>query len=164
VSVLDDFRAAEQRVAQRLKELAPAVAEYRELEAVAQRLGIDSGAPATETAPAKTAPAQPAPAEPAETARPARTRRASRPRRARAAAATNTTAPRKARAGSRRRTPPAGREQQLLELVRARPGITVREAGQDFGVDPTSLYRLVRRLEQNGQLRKKGRGLEPVAS
>jgi len=40
VSVLDDFRAAEQRVAQRLKELAPAVAEYRELEAVAQRLGI----------------------------------------------------------------------------------------------------------------------------
>ena len=159
MSVIDDFRAAEQRVAQRLKELAPAVAEYRELEAVAQRLGIDSGAPAAETAPA-----QPAPAETAETARPARTRRASRPRRARAAAATNTTAPRKARAGSRRRTPPAGREQQLLELVRARPGITVREAGQDFGVDPTSLYRLVRRLEQNGQLRKKGRGLEPVAS
>jgi len=159
VSVLDDFRAAEQRVAQRLKELEPAVAEYHELEAVAQRLGIDSGAPAAETAPA-----QPAPAETAETARPARTRRASRPRRARAAAATNTTAPRKARAGSRRRTPPAGREQQLLELVRARPGITVREAGQDFGVDPTSLYRLVRRLEQNGQLRKKGRGLEPVAS
>ena len=154
MSVLDDFRAAEQRVAQRLKELAPAVAEYRELEAVAQRLGIDSGAPAAETAPA----------EPTETARPAQTRRASRPRRARAAAATNTTAPRKARAGSRRRTPPAGREQQLLELVRARPGITVREAGQDFGVDPTSLYRLVRRLEQNGQLRKKGRGLEPVAS
>ena len=154
MSVLDDFRAAEQRVAQRLKELAPAVAEYRELEAVAQRLGIDSDAPAAETAPAETA----------ETARPARTRRASRPRRARAAAATNNTAPRKARAGLRRRTPPAGREQQLLELVRARPGITVREAGQDFGVDPTSLYRLVRRLEQNGQLRKKGRGLEPVAS
>jgi hypothetical protein len=52
VSVLDDFRAAEQRVAQRLKELEPAVAEYRELEAVAQRLGIDSGAPDAEPAPA----------------------------------------------------------------------------------------------------------------
>ena len=146
MSVLDDFRAAEQRVAQRLKELAPAVAEYRELEAVAQRLGIDTGAAATETMPA------------------ARTPRASRPRRGRAATATNNGAPKKARTGSRRRTAAGGREQQLLELVRARPGITVREAGQDFGVDPTSLYRLVRRLEQNGQLRKKGRGLEPVAS
>jgi transcriptional regulator with GAF, ATPase, and Fis domain len=146
VSVLDDFRAAEQRVAQRLKELEPAVAEYRELEAVAQRLGIDAGAAVAEAAPA------------------ARTRRAPQPRRARAATATNNGAPKQAPAGARRRTPAGGREQQLLELVRARPGITVREAGQDFGVDPTSLYRLVRRLEQNGQLRKKGRGLEPVAS
>jgi hypothetical protein len=142
VSVLDDFRAAEQRVAQRLKELEPAVAEYRELEAVAQRLGIDTGAAVAE----------------------ARTRRAPQPRRARAATATNNGAPKQAPAGARRRTPAGGREQQLLELVRARPGITVREAGQDFGVDPTSLYRLVRRLEQNGQLRKKGRSLEPVAS
>src|SRR4051812_50043698 len=41
VSVLDQFRDAEQRVAQRLKELEPAVAEYRELKEVAQRLGID---------------------------------------------------------------------------------------------------------------------------
>src|SRR4051812_23475771 len=41
MSVLDQFRDAEQRIAQRLKELEPAVAEYRELEVVAQRLGID---------------------------------------------------------------------------------------------------------------------------
>ena len=146
MSVLDDFRAAEQRIAQRLKELEPSVAEYRELEAVAHRLGIDAGATVAEAAPA------------------ARTRRASRPRRARAAAATNSGAPKKARAGSRRRTAAGGREQQLLELVRARPGITVREAGQEFGVDPTSLYRVLRRLEQNGQLRKTGRSLEPVTS
>ena len=43
MSVLDQFRDAEQRVAERLKELAPAVAEYRELEVVARRLGIDPG-------------------------------------------------------------------------------------------------------------------------
>jgi hypothetical protein len=152
VSVLDDFRAAEQRVAQRLKELEPAVAEYRELEAVAQRLGIDKGATAAKIAPAsETAPAAP-------------TRRASRPRRTRRAAATTSGVSEMAPASSRRSTPAGGREQQLLALVRARPGITVREAGQDFGVDPTSLYRLVHRLEQNGQLRKKGRSLEPVAS
>ena len=155
MSVLNDFRAAEQRVAQRLKELEPAVAEYRELEAVAQRLGIDSGAAAAlETAPVAV-----------ETAPAAGTRRASRSRRRpRAATLTNNAAPKKAGPGARRRTPAGGREQQLLELVRARPGITVREAGQEFGVDPTSLYRLVRRLEQNGRLRKTGRSLEPVTS
>jgi transposase len=161
VSVLDDFRAAEQRVAKRLKELEPAVAEhrklepavaeYRELEAVAQRLGIDTAAVTAEGPPA-------APA-----------RRTSRTRRARAAATTKSATPktataRKPRSGSRRRAASGGREQQLLELVRARPGVTVREAGTEFGVDPTSLYRLVHNLEKNGQLQKNGRGLEPVAS
>jgi hypothetical protein len=42
VSVLDDLRAAGQRVAQRLKELEPAMAEYRELEPVAKRVGINT--------------------------------------------------------------------------------------------------------------------------
>src|SRR4051812_1013748 len=51
VSVLDDLRAAEQRVAKRLKELEPAVAEYRELEEVAQRLGIDAAATGPPSAP-----------------------------------------------------------------------------------------------------------------
>ena len=50
MSVLDDLRAAEQRVAERLKELEPAVAEYRELEAVAKRLGINT-AEASDPAP-----------------------------------------------------------------------------------------------------------------
>src|SRR4051794_21456234 len=50
VSVLDQFRDAEQRVAQRLKELEPAVAEYRELEEVAQRLGLDASKTATSPA------------------------------------------------------------------------------------------------------------------
>ena len=52
VSVLDELRAAEQRVAQRLKELEPAVAEYSELAEVANRLGIDvdAAAPAAKVA------------------------------------------------------------------------------------------------------------------
>jgi DNA-binding NtrC family response regulator len=146
VSVLDDLRAAEQGVAKRMKELEPAVAEYRELEAVAKRLGIDTAASTAESAPA------------------ARARRPSRPGRARATAATKAAAAKRARSGSRRRTAPGGREQQLLELVRARPGVTVREAAAEFGVDPTSLYRVVKRLEDSGQVRKTGRALEPVAS
>lgn len=51
-----------------------------------------------------------------------------------------------------------------LELVRARPGITARDASAEFGVDPTSLYRIVRKLEGGGQVRKTGRSLEPIAS
>jgi transposase len=146
MSVLDQFRDAEQRVAQRLKELEPAVAEYRELEVVAQRLGIDSATVTAESAPA------------------ARAGRASRRRRPRTTAATKTAGPTRTQSRSRRRTASGGREQQLLELVRARPGITVREVGQEFGVDPTSLYRVVHRLEKSGQVRKNGRALEPVAS
>jgi DNA-binding MarR family transcriptional regulator len=146
VSVLDDFRAAEQRVAQRLKELEPAVAEYRELEAVAKQLGLDSAAVTAASAPR-------APAG-----------RASRPRRARATTTAKARSAKEARAGSPRGRASGGREQQLLELVGARPGITVREAGTEFGIDPTSLYRVVHRLEKNGQLRKTGRGLEPIAS
>jgi transposase-like protein len=51
-----------------------------------------------------------------------------------------------------------------MALVPARPGVTVREAGAEFGVDPTSLYRIVHRLEQRGELRKNGRALEPTQS
>src|SRR3954449_10584725 len=37
---MDELRALEQRVQKRLRELAPKVAEYRDLEKVAERLGI----------------------------------------------------------------------------------------------------------------------------
>ena len=48
MSVLDQFRTAEEQVAKRLRELKPLVAEYHELEQVAQRLGLSvSGDDAT---------------------------------------------------------------------------------------------------------------------
>jgi transcriptional regulator with GAF, ATPase, and Fis domain len=143
VSVLDQFRDAEQRVAQRLKELEPAVAEYRELEQVAQRLGIEpSAAP---------------PATKRSSTRRKRTRsRATTPAAAAATSSSAKTGTRRSRSNAR-----AGqRGEQLTALVRERPGITVREAGQELGVDPTGLYRVVQRLEQAGQLRKNGRALE----
>jgi transcriptional regulator with GAF, ATPase, and Fis domain len=149
VSVLDQFRDAEQRVAKRLKELEPAVDEYRQLEEVAQRLGLDVSARATPPA-----------------AKRASTRRKSTRTRAKTAHSKATAsspakpASRPSRTGAR-----AGqRGEQLIELVRARPGITVREAGKELGVDPTGLYRVVHRLEQGRQLRKRGRGLELVTS
>jgi hypothetical protein len=137
VSVLDDFRAAEKRVIQRLKELEPAVAEYRQLETVAERLAIEV---------------------PAATPTTRGTR--SRGRRSRAAPATRNGATPTSRGN--RRTQPGKRDEQLLALIRERPGITVREAGQALSIDATGLYRVVARLEQRGDVRKNGRELQPV--
>jgi phage terminase small subunit len=128
VSVIDDLKGLEDRVAQRMMELRPLVDEYRELEQVAQRLGVT-------------------PAAPPDTPSPASRRR----RRARPSTAKN--------ARGRART--NGRRDQLLEMVKARPGITVREIGSELGVDPTSLYRIVHRLEADGALQKRGRELLP---
>jgi Mn-dependent DtxR family transcriptional regulator len=129
VSVIDELKGLEDRVARRMTELRPLVDEYNELEQVAQRLGV---------------------APPAATDTPSRPRRTRR-RRTRPGAATGT--------GGRART--NGRRDQLLEMVKARPGITVREIGSELGVDPTSLYRIVHRLEADGALQKRGRELLP---
>jgi hypothetical protein len=129
VSVIDELKGLEDRVARRMKELRPLVDEYRELEQVAARLGVSP--PGNADAPSA----------------PARSRSAGR--RARTASA----------AGGRARS--NGRRDQLLAMVKERPGITVREVGTELGVDPTSLYRIVHRLEQDGVLQKRGRELLP---
>jgi hypothetical protein len=131
VSVIDELKGLEDRVAQRMTELRPLVDEYRELEQVAQRLGVTAPAPADTPAPRR------------------RARRRAR----------SSSAPATASAGTRART--NGRRDELLAAVKARPGITVREVGAELGVDPTSLYRIVHRLEQDGALQKRGRELRP---
>ena len=131
MSVIEDLKGLEDRVAQRLAELRPLVDEYRELEQVAERLGLSQDA--TKVRPAATG-----------TARPSRAgTRATRARRRTAA-----------RNG--------GRREQLLAVVNEQPGITVREVGARLGVDPTSLYRIVHKLEADGALRTSGRELRPV--
>jgi len=131
VSVIDELKGLEDRVARRMTELRPLVDEYRELEQVAQRLGVTPPTAADTSPP------------------PRRARRRRRP-----AATNNNSAGTRARAN--------GRRDQLLAIVKARPGVTVREVGAELGVDPTSLYRIVHRLEQDGALRKSGRELRPA--
>jgi hypothetical protein len=140
VSLIDDLKGLEDRVAKRMQELRPLVDEYHELEQVAQRLGVS-------------------PQAGADTSRPARrsTRRSRTARRA-AASTTATAAPSAPTADGASRN---GRREQLLTMVKARPGITVREVGAELGVDPTSLYRVVHRLEKDGELKKRGRELLP---
>jgi hypothetical protein len=146
VSLANELTQLEEHVKTRLRELKPLVDEYSDLEAVAKRLGI---------------------AIPEQTGAP------SRPRRRRASAASGTGAakptskPARTAGRSRTRTAhrPAGkRRDDVLAAVREHPGITVRELGEQLGVDPTSLYRVVHGLESDGLVNKAGRGLEPRAA
>ena len=58
---------------------------------------------------------------------------------------------------------PGQREQDVLRLVRERPGITVAELAGELSVDATGLYGIVRRLQSKGQISKDGTRLQPVA-
>src|SRR3954465_6296909 len=82
------------------------------------------------------------------TAAPARTRRA----------------PPGAGKGTGRRGRPRGtgsRANQTLELVRAEPGITIPQLAEKMGIKQNYLYRVLPGLEQDGLVRKEGRGWHP---
>jgi hypothetical protein len=82
---------------------------------------------------------------------------------ARAAAAATSSAPRRAARSSSngRRGRPKGsgtRALQALELVRARPGITIPELAEAMGIKQNYLYRVMPTLADEGQVVKSGRG------
>jgi hypothetical protein len=63
--------------------------------------------------------------------------------------------------GGRRRGRPRGgttRGTQALELVRARPGITIREMAEAMAIQPNYLYRILPQLEQEGKVKREGKG------
>ena len=63
--------------------------------------------------------------------------------------------------GTGRRGRPKGsgqRAQQALELVRAKPGITIPEMAEAMGIKQNYLYRVVPDLAKEGLLTKSGRG------
>jgi CRP-like cAMP-binding protein len=118
----------------RLKELRPLVEEFERLEAAAAALG---GVPAS----GGRASAAPAP-------------KRRQQRKAAAAPAS----------GTRRRGRPRGsgtRSKQALELVRARPGITIPEIAEEMGIQQNYLYRVLPALQKDGLVRKDGRGWHP---
>jgi hypothetical protein len=131
---MPDFLEEKKReIDARLKELRPLVDEFHRLEAAAAAL---QGVPAsTGNSTATAAPAR----------RTRRTRRA-------------------ASSGSGRRGRPRGsgtRSKQALELVRARPGITIPEIAQSIGIQQNYLYRVLPALQKDGLVRKEGRGWHP---
>ena len=73
---------------------------------------------------------------------------------------------RRARTGSNgRRGRPKGsgtRALQALELVRARPGITIPELAGHMGIKPNYLYRVLPQLADEGKVRRDGKGWHPA--
>ena len=125
----DFLEEKRKEISARLKELRPLVDEYHRLEAAEQALsGVGTPSPR---------------------------------------AASTTTAPRRARkaraksSGTGRRGRPKGsgtRAIQALELVKARPGITIPELAESMGIKQNYLYRVMPGLAEEGKVTKSGRG------
>jgi hypothetical protein len=87
-------------------------------------------------------------------------RRPGRPRGSRSA----TARPRTTRAVATRATRPRGRRggntraNQALELVRKRPGITIPQIAVAMKIQPNYLYRVMPRLQSDGQVKRDGQG------
>jgi DNA-binding MarR family transcriptional regulator len=73
-----------------------------------------------------------------------------------------------ARRNGRSAAPPSRggntRANQTLELVREQPGITITEIAKAMKIEPNYLYRVLPRLESNGQVKRDGQGWHPAAS
>jgi predicted Rossmann fold nucleotide-binding protein DprA/Smf involved in DNA uptake len=88
-----------------------------------------------------------------------------RPRAAttRATRRSSTTSTRRTRR-SRGRRGGATRANQALELVRGNPGITIPQIAKQMGIEPNYLYRVLPRLQQEGQIKRDGQGWVPAGS
>jgi CRP-like cAMP-binding protein len=174
MSLVDELREIEQQVSRRLQELEPMVAEYQELREVADRIGTRMAAAGVPVAPRTTAPRtgsrRAASASRARaSAKPAAGRKSATPRKRGAAASAA-----KPKAAAARRAAavksatngrlPGKRDEDIIRLVAAQPGITVAQVGKELGVDPTGLYRVVKRLQASGYIRKQGVALKPAAT
>jgi hypothetical protein len=128
----------------RLKELRPLVDEFNRLEKAAAALaGVGGGGGGA------AAPSQPTPGR--------RTRGGS--------ASTGGGRTRKSSKGGARRGRPRGsgtRGKQALELVRAKPGISIAELADQMGIKANYLYRVMPSLEAEGQVAKRDGGWHPA--
>jgi hypothetical protein len=168
VSVIDDLRSAQQQALTRLNELKPLVDEYEELRREVKRLGLTDAALTNGGGASKRAKTDGSPAR-----RPAARRSTTAANGAgvtearRQASKPTTTAAPSARRSKPQRSPSrprsSARVDDIARLVAQQPGVTVAEIGRSLGVDPTSLYRPVRRLISEGQVRKDGPALHPPA-
>ncbi len=131
-------------ITERLNELRPMVDEYQRLEAAAAALATVSGNGTRKAAAPASAPARATAAVKA----PARAKRPTRTRRAAGSAAR--------RPGRRRGS--GTRAAQALSLVQGNPGIAIPELAEKMGIKQNYLYRVLPGLEQDGKVKREGRG------
>jgi hypothetical protein len=150
--VTDFLDEKRQEITARLKELKPAVDEYKRLEAAASALAGVGGS--SSARPASAAPRRKGPGRP----------RGSVNRKA-ATAAPAKPARKPARKAGRRR---AGRRKgsgtralEAFSFVQGQPGITIPELAAKMGIKQNYLYRVLPGLEQEGKVTKRGRGWHP---
>jgi hypothetical protein len=144
---LDEKR---QEITNRLKELKPLVDEYSRLEAAASALAGVGGSSSTG----------------ATTTAAPRRRGPGRPRGSRTTTATKATKParkpgRPAGRRAGRRKGSGTRAAEALSFVQGQPGITIPELAAKMGIKQNYLYRVLPGLEQEGKVKKQGRGWHP---
>ncbi len=148
-----------QEIAERLKELKPAVDEYNRLEAAAAALqGVGGSTTATATA----APRRRGPGRPRGSV--SRKKATGTVTAAPAKAAAKKAAKKAAKGGRRRagrRKGSGTRAAEALSFVQRQPGITIPELAVKMGIKQNYLYRVLPGLEQEGKLEKQGRGWHP---
>ncbi len=144
-----------QQIANRLAELAPQVQEYERLAAAVKVLDAIPAFPNGASA-----------AKPRPTGR----RRGPGPHRSKsksasppAASASASSAKPTVNASTGRRKGSGKRAVQALGLIQEQPGITIPELAAKMGTNQTYLYKVVPGLEQDGRIRKEGRGWHPAA-
>lgn len=87
-----------------------------------------------------------------------------RPRGSGTSRSRRTAAPARRTRRTRGRRGGATRANQALELVRSQPGITIPQIAKSMGIEPNYLYRVLPRLQQEGQIKRDGQGWVPVSS
>ncbi len=142
---LDEKR---KEIAERLKELKPAVDEYNRLEAAASALeGVGGAAAAASTiAPRRRGPGRPRGSVSRKASGVAAAKKPGRPAG-------------KRRAGRRKGS--GTRAAEALSFVQGQPGITIPELAAKMGIKQNYLYRVLPGLEQEGKVKKDGRGWHP---
>ena len=67
-----------------------------------------------------------------------------------------------ARAVAAARAAAARASKQALELVRAKPGITIPELADSMGIKANYLYRVLPNLASDGKVKRRGKGWHPA--
>ena len=133
MSVLDQLRALEQQAEKRLRELAPLVAEYRDLQKVAERLGLKRDAPEA---------SDPAAAKPPAKAKAKGTPKASR-QRTRTTPATESRAPRRKATTPTPESAPADAVTGMASAPKRSPATASRRAKSKPKAKPAAATRAV---------------------